>query len=204
MFIIDLSPPVILSFQPLDAETVDTETPEIYAVIYDELSGVNYDEFTISVNGVMITFDDPDLEWDGETLSYTPPSPLEENFATVCIINAEDSPSYCEANSIEPFCWTFYIDTDDIVSKNIKPAALKLITSPNPFNSVCRISLSLPSPEDGIFTISDVCGRIIESRILRNVSETSIEWKPENAPSGVYRVSWNGTSVIGVNIAYIK
>jgi len=107
------------------ANTIDIDCPIIGSTIILEVEGALYD------------ISDTELEWDPETLVFTP-SILWNHYDTVdvCLREAEDS---CGAILPSPVCWEFYIDLQapDIANLN-PPCGTPIIPG---FNDVWQIEL---------------------------------------------------------------
>jgi len=65
---------------------------------------------------------------------------------------------------------------------------LALYATPNPFNSVAKINVSLPNDSDLKLTVVDLSGREISTLSNGKLSAGlhDFVWKPDNCSSGIY------------------
>ena len=72
--------------------------------------------------------------------------------------------------------------------ENINPSINSFNVNPNPFNSTCRIKLSLIRPENVELSIYNVNGALVKKEQLGflNVGNHEIGWSPGNLSSGTY------------------
>ena len=76
-------------------------------------------------------------------------------------------------------------ETEDEPSEELLPSALRITTTPNPFNPVTIIRFT--SPVSGVATVSiyDLRGRLVKDLLRSSVS------------AGTHEISWNGVSTSG-------
>ncbi len=66
-----------------------------------------------------------------------------------------------------------------------EPRQISISAYPNPFNLKTKIELNIPYPMHGQLVITDLSGKVVFSRPV-DFSDHSIEWHPDELPSGVY------------------
>ena len=165
-FIVDLTPPVVLSQTPSPGEIVSTSTPEICVEIYDSLSGVDDASVNLIVDGVSYTSSSAGFSWDGSQACLDPIAAGIEWFGgdtvSVCI-TADDSPDTCGPNMLDS-CWFFTIATGGPVAE---------ITHPEPLiYSACEdesVAIYLYDPQG-----DNIIDSTITVRVVRNGSDTII------------------------------
>ncbi|MCD6594852.1 gliding motility-associated C-terminal domain-containing protein [bacterium] len=112
-FSVDLESPIPSSFSPNDGDTVGFGTPPICLDLTDNLSGINWDSVSISIDGSVFVFvDTPAVDIVGSSLCFYPDSLglrwIGGDSAVICI-HAIDSPDLCAPNVLDT-CWVFYIE----------------------------------------------------------------------------------------------
>ena len=72
--------------------------------------------------------------------------------------------------------------------ENILPSINSMNVSPNPFNSKCRINLSLIRPGNVELSLYNLSGALVKKEQLGflNVGNHEIGWSPGNLSSGTY------------------
>ncbi len=75
--------------------------------------------------------------------------------------------------------------TSAVSENNLKPSSQNLTIAPNPFNSVCQITIPTNIIADKV-SIYDIRGEIVD-RIKISPHQKSVLWDGKNAPSGIYR-----------------
>ncbi len=111
-FIIDYSPPVVITSYPGDGDTVPPGELTVSFEIIDSFSGIDSSSVNFSIDRMRI--DHSDLEWTPNEMGYSINYALtvsEGEVHTFCVNNLEDNADYCGANSVSIFCWTFFVET---------------------------------------------------------------------------------------------
>ena len=123
MFIMDRIPPAIEIISPADGEVVPSTHPTIRATVDEEISWLNYDSLTITVNGITYTLGSAGVTFAGDTLIFSSldagVSFIGGDTVDVCI-TAYDSLDYCDPND-STLCWEFYISPGGPVGHLVRP-----------------------------------------------------------------------------------
>lgn len=113
-------------------------------------------------------------------------------------IDAGDPSMPWDPDGTPPDIGCFYFDQTAIEELPAIPRIFEFSAYPNPFNSSCRLTFTLPAEELSIFTkieIYDILGNIVTQIALEKSESRSVEheylrhcrWIPdESVPSGVY------------------
>ncbi len=112
-FIIDLSPPEILSITPPPGSAFTSDDTPVTIVLGDALTEINTTPLRFSVAGFAYTIGD--ISYSGDTASFSFSelgfTPASGESTRVCIRNLMDSPDYCPPNEIpERYCFRYYFD----------------------------------------------------------------------------------------------
>ena len=199
----DYTAPEIISVYPADGDTVSDGTPSIQATITETGSGINANSITLLVNGSPVMAFLTSIP-SGGILTYTPSVPFaDSSLITVSLQNLSDTVDYCEPNVADDYEWSFYVDLSG-VSETKVPDKPILDVSPNPFNSVVDIHLSLPNVEYGELFIIDNSGRVIEKLFDGTTKNISTSWQAKSNPSGMYKVVWRGVSKLSKDLILVK
>jgi len=118
-FVIDLLPPVFTGSIPADSSEIGNPSPTIRLYLDDDISGVNPDSITVTLNGSPVT-----LVWDG-IAAIVDCEFLGIEFAdgetvTACI-SAFDSPDLCAPNALPETCIVFIMNLAGPLAEIIEP-----------------------------------------------------------------------------------
>ncbi len=150
-YVIDLTPPVIVSSNPAAEDTMPTIRPMVVLHLGDLISGVGTDSGRITLNDTLeYDLTNPALWWEGDSLIFSSDSAgitfSGGSRVELCVI-AYDNPDYCPPNELDS-CFVFYISPGGPYPEVIRPV--------NGRFSAC-------SPESVIFRLSDDDGVIADS-----------------------------------------
>ena len=160
VFGIDLSPPVVVGYHPLNGSISGDATGGIWARINDMGAGVDPSSLRMTVNGVAYDLSNPALSWFGGTLRFDPAragmSFFDGETVRVSVV-AADRPAYCGPNVMSLFSWWFVMD--------LAGPAVSLIAPPRGYTSSCRrlgarFSLRDISPVDTMSIVVSVNGSL--------------------------------------------
>jgi len=112
-FIVDLEPPEFDLPYPADGVLLGGPPSNVHIDVYDDIAGVDPDNYWISINGDTIWAGDSYLTLDGTTLNLEVAGPYVALFPAgdtidVCV-GAQDMPDLCDPNASST-CWNFVID----------------------------------------------------------------------------------------------
>ncbi|MCD6097846.1 T9SS type A sorting domain-containing protein [bacterium] len=114
-FVVDLTPPYVVSTFPEDGDTSEDMHQIIYVILGDECGRLNPELITMTVNGVTYSLSEPGLSLTGDTLIFNPEEagiyfPM---FSTVnVVVNAGDLPDIGDPNVMEPYSFSFRTYSD--------------------------------------------------------------------------------------------
>ncbi|RKZ28229.1 hypothetical protein DRQ36_10750, partial [bacterium] len=141
-FLMDYSPPLLLSTNPAPGEIIESVDPPITFVLADSISGLLHGAFNLTVNGNVFGWEHPSLSIIGDSFALDIASAglhlAGGDTANICI-HAEDfaSPDYCGPNVIDT-CYSFSIESGGPVADLLSPPEL----SPYGCDSVIVIGLT--------------------------------------------------------------
>ncbi len=113
VFVVDLEPPVYDTPFPEDGALIGGPPSTVSINVFDDLAGVDSDNFFMTVNGDTILPSDPYLTYTGSSIELDVSGPHVARFpagdtAFVCV-GAQDAPDLCDPN-VSDTCWFFIID----------------------------------------------------------------------------------------------
>jgi len=120
-FIVDLSPPEVISVYPSSDTIISNRQPNITSEIVDEIAGIDPYSITLSIGDSLFTVATPALFWDGHFLSFRTllMGLVLPDTVDICL-SVADSALYCSPNSTE-FCWRFFVDTEGPLVELVQP-----------------------------------------------------------------------------------
>ena len=95
--------------------------------------------------------------------------------------------------------WWHYVSPLDVEGENV-PERVSLVVCPNPFNSACRLEISVPTDDE--LSIYNIKGEMV-ARFELAGGNNSILWKPDNLSSGIYLASTERAKLSG-RLLYLK
>ncbi|MHA1789269.1 MAG: hypothetical protein ACTSXT_08580, partial [Candidatus Helarchaeota archaeon] len=123
-FTIDVSPPVASNEEPTGI--ISDDRPLIRVKLEDTLSGINFSATQMLLNGSAVSYG-----YDGENLTYTPPSPLANAIYNVTITSQDNV-----GNQMVPYQWTFQVFVTVPYAYNPNPANNSYTNAPTPLVEV--------------------------------------------------------------------
>ncbi|MBN1755343.1 gliding motility-associated C-terminal domain-containing protein [bacterium] len=166
-FYIDLEGPYIFDNTPPEGALLwDTLTPVSFRIT-DDLTGLNEMSVLIDIKGLLTadytgTFNifSPAVNWDGELLTFYPESMgvafTLDDTVTVKVVRAEDTPDYCEPNSIaEPSSFYFVMGDDDTLPPVFSNYFVTHWPDEDPFYIECDIT----DPSGVYDDLTDISGQ---------------------------------------------
>ncbi|MBN2544087.1 gliding motility-associated C-terminal domain-containing protein [bacterium] len=114
-FYIDFSPPVVWGETPPDLSTITEGSPSISIFVTDSGSGLDYTNLAFSLNGTTYRYGSEGIYYNPATgEARFEPAAYGVRFADgdtvyVCLTGIRDLTDYCGPNSIEDYCWEFYV-----------------------------------------------------------------------------------------------
>jgi len=114
-FVIDLEPPVIMSFEPPTSTSFTVADTLIEIAITDAPAGVNRSSLSMRIGSVYYSWPHAGLSWPGETLSFHFSDlgyyPMDGDSLEVCIELLSDDPDLCLPNELSvPECAVYFFD----------------------------------------------------------------------------------------------
>ncbi|RKZ31850.1 hypothetical protein DRQ33_06775 [bacterium] len=202
-FYTDFTTPTVGSNSPADGDTVTMATPAIQITINETGSGVDGDALRFAINDSIVVPSVTNIP-SGAVATYIPEIPFAHGETVIITAqNIQDNPDYCAPNSAEDYYWSFYVDLTGICEYKL-PKKSTITISPNPFNSSADIELQLLEIERGELIIVDNNGHRVSTLFSGAADNISLQWKPQNIPSGKYSIIWTGKSKIDKEIILIK
>ncbi len=108
-FFADLDSPLASNERPRDEQIVDSFPEYISVNLADSISGISESSLEFILDADTFHAGASEITWDGNTARLYPPVPDDSIGAHNVTVNANDSPDYCDPNTIT-FRWTFYVN----------------------------------------------------------------------------------------------
>ncbi len=217
-FIIDLSPPEIISTSYPAETIIDSTTDTDFVVVADD----NFcDSLKTSMCYVMITNGgemiarwEDDAFTDVGDFTFTIPAStfLDSIFSSVegtldtfsVCVHLADSPDRCNSNLLDT-CWVIYFHTSGIDEVKI-PDNISLSVSPNPFNA--NLDVEYSAPNGGKIEIFDGMGHKIYNFSVRGKGTFIWDGADEEGmplPSGTYFIKLKTSSrIVSKMVKFMK
>ncbi|OQX89334.1 MAG: hypothetical protein B6D65_03750 [candidate division Zixibacteria bacterium 4484_93] len=114
-FIVDTEPPLAEVISPSPGSILTIRQPEIMFVLWDNISGVDYDSLTFIINDSVVSIPDSALTFAGDTLiiSTVKAGIILEDRETlsICLTDIMDSPDICSPNRLDgAICTEFEVN----------------------------------------------------------------------------------------------
>lgn len=192
-FIVDLSPPYVVTANPGPGDTVDVDIESMRFTLEDA-SSIDPTDFWLQINDRILDADYPFLhvsdlfivlEVSRSDISLTAGETL-----NICL-HASDLVDYCDAHILDT-CWVSYVRTSGIDENGNTPGSFKLLPNyPNPFNERTTVRFQLADQAKVNVSMIDINGNelgVIYDGFL-NGGYHEFQYDLEGYPSGIYFIS---------------